>query len=341
MAQTLDSAWFNFNNLAIISFHDSAGTGINNTTVTGNPALLLPVVNGPVATCCQQDVCFVHVTCTIDFTGLVLMPNYGPTTLCVGIYLELPQLTLAMVNGKNQAYNLTTWHGAANLMTLNSNKVCVQILEPTLQDGPIVLHPANFNLGNANINTNVIRETIHTKILKLGFKQICVSIFTQLCPRYSDQPYAVLKHIRKTSTCLDGQPVTATIAKYHQCMMNAIQPFATQNRFAISVCNCFIHGLDKTLLPSFCQLYLNHSTLHNLDGAYQCRMLTIILTAAQAAEDERNQIQEIACRVLVSQGFLIRVTGEAPQAKKTLNCYKDGTMGKHQPRHFWGCSRDH
>jgi hypothetical protein len=110
-----DSAWFIFANFAIISFHNSAGTGINNTTIAGNPALLLPVINGPVATCYQQDVCFVCVTCTINFTGLVLMPNYGQTTLCIGFYLELPKSTVTMVNGYKQAYNLRMWHGAANL----------------------------------------------------------------------------------------------------------------------------------------------------------------------------------------------------------------------------------
>jgi hypothetical protein len=242
-----DSTWFNFANLAIISFCNSVSMGINNTTVAGNPALLLLVINGPVATCCQQDVCFVCVTCTINFTSLVSMPNYGPMTLNVSFYLKLPQSTIVMVNGNNRAYNLTTWHGTANLTTLTSNKVRVQILEPTLQVGPIALCLANFNLGNANINTNAIRNTIHAKILELGFKQICRSIFTQLCPRYSDQPHAVLEHIRQTSTDPNGQPVTATVIEYYQRMMNAIQPFAMQNRYTISVCNCFINGLEKML----------------------------------------------------------------------------------------------
>jgi hypothetical protein len=127
-----DLAWFNFNNLAIILFHGLAGRGINNTTVAGNPAVLLPIVNGPLGNCRQQDIRFMCVTCTIDFTGLVTMHNYGPMTLCVGCYLELPQTTFAMVNGNNQAYNLTTWHGAADLATLTSDEVCTQILEPNL-----------------------------------------------------------------------------------------------------------------------------------------------------------------------------------------------------------------
>ncbi len=340
-----DFAWFNFNNLAIISFHNSAGTGINNMTVAGNPALLLLVINGPVANCCQQDVCFVGITCTINFTGLVTMPNYGPTMLCVGFYLKLPQMTIAMANEHNVAYNLTTWHSAANLATHTSEEVCTHILEPTLQDGPIALCPANFNLGNANINTTAIHKAIHTKILKLGFKQIWALIFTQLCPGYSNQPHAVLEHIRQTSTAPDGQQVTAMVIKYYQRMMNAVRPFATQQSYAISLCDCFIQGLNRTLPPSFCCLHPNHLTTHDLDGSYQCRTLPIILAVVTVAEDKRNQIQDIAMTMLVSQGFFICTSGKAgtyaSQAEKTLGYYKNSSTGKCPPHHCWGCGGDH
>jgi hypothetical protein len=96
-----DSMWFDFRNLVIISYHDLAGTGINNTTVASNPALLLPVQNGA---------SFVRVTCTVDFTGLVAIPTYGPTMLRICFYLELPKTTVAMLNGSYVAYNLMTWH---------------------------------------------------------------------------------------------------------------------------------------------------------------------------------------------------------------------------------------
>jgi hypothetical protein len=70
-----------------------------------------------------------------------------------------------MLDGHNIAYNLTTWHGAADLPTLISKQVCTLILEPCLQDGPIALCPSDFNLSNANIDTVTIRETIYAKIL--------------------------------------------------------------------------------------------------------------------------------------------------------------------------------
>ena len=39
-----DSTWFNFTQLMIVSFHNSAGTQINNTTIAGNATILLPVM---------------------------------------------------------------------------------------------------------------------------------------------------------------------------------------------------------------------------------------------------------------------------------------------------------
>jgi hypothetical protein len=223
-----DSTWYNFCNLAIITFHDSAGTEIKNTTNAGDPAILLPIQNSPKAACHQKDVHFVCVTCSVSFSRLVTISNYGPTTLCIGFYLKLLQMTVAMTNGNNVIYYLTLCHGVSVLLMLTSKEVCTLILALCLQDGPIALCPANFNLGDANIDAITIHKTIHAKILCLRFKQICATIITQLCPGYSDQPHVVLKHIFQMSTGPDGKPVTPTVIEYYQHMLNAMHQFAMQ-----------------------------------------------------------------------------------------------------------------
>ena len=43
-------AWCNFDNLTILSFHNDAGAQVNNTTAADS-AVLLPVIDGPVADC--------------------------------------------------------------------------------------------------------------------------------------------------------------------------------------------------------------------------------------------------------------------------------------------------
>jgi hypothetical protein len=82
------------------------------------------------------------------------------------------------------------------------------------------------------------------QILKLGFQQICTSIFQQLYPGYSNQPHVAIEHIRQTAQGPDGQLVTASVINYYQRMLNALRPFATEKTYAISVCDRLIQGLD-------------------------------------------------------------------------------------------------
>ncbi len=71
----------------------------------------------------------------------------------------------------------------------------------------------------------------------------------------------------------DGQFVTAMVINHYWRMLNAARPF-----YAISVCNHFIQGLGRTLLPAFCSKYTNHSIIHDLDGRInvECSRLSLL-----------------------------------------------------------------
>jgi hypothetical protein len=344
-----DEAWFNFGNLVIQSFHNSAGAVIQNTTVAGNPSVLLPVIDCPLPACHQQDVCYVRILCTVDYSRLITVG--GPTMLRVAFYIKLPQTMRVMVNGVRVNYNPTSWLGASDLSTLSCAEVCTNILEPCLHDGPITLSVADFNLAKANVDDKTICKTIQMMILKLGFKQICTSVFQQLCPGYSNQPHAALENIHQSAPGPDGQMVMASVIEYYQRMMNALKPFAAKGTYAVSVCNWFIQGLDCRLIPCFCRLYPMHSTIHNLNGMYQCQQLPIILAAAQAAKDKVKGMQDIA-RGLLGQGFYTNVTGNdaaayPSQAERTLSCYGNGGDGTscrgcwRRPTECFGCGDNH
>jgi hypothetical protein len=58
--------WMDFGHLTILSFHQSDGNRIDDTTVAADPQVLLPVVNGALAICCKQDVKFVQVQFTTE-----------------------------------------------------------------------------------------------------------------------------------------------------------------------------------------------------------------------------------------------------------------------------------
>ncbi len=90
--------------------------------------------------------------------------------------------------------------------------------------------------------------------------------------------------------------------------MSAAHPFATQWQYAVSMYNSFIQGLDCTLMPQFWKNYPQHSSAHNLSGAYQRRVLPVILAAVQAAKDKCQQIQDISRKIITSQGFFMQGT---------------------------------
>jgi hypothetical protein len=42
-----------FHHLQLLSFHNNAGKEVNNTCLVADPAILLPVINGTLNTCCK------------------------------------------------------------------------------------------------------------------------------------------------------------------------------------------------------------------------------------------------------------------------------------------------
>ncbi len=86
--QVYEEGWCNPANLQILSFHDSTRTRINNTTVAGDPTILLPIINRPLAACRQQDVRFVRVQVSLDLAHLLGAGHVGPTVLKLMYYLK-------------------------------------------------------------------------------------------------------------------------------------------------------------------------------------------------------------------------------------------------------------
>jgi hypothetical protein len=77
-----------------------------------------------------------------------------------------------------------TFHGPDNLCTLSPAKVKEQLLDKTLQDGPVELMPTSFGLTTARTSGTALRTKIDQKILRLAFHTVCHTLFLELCPGY-------------------------------------------------------------------------------------------------------------------------------------------------------------
>ncbi len=144
---------------------------------------------------------------------------------------------------------------------------------------------------------------INSKILKLAWDQLCMPIFNELCPGYSNQPQAALKHIRQSYINADGNLVCTPVFTYYQRMMNAMHPFASNIRFPKSVNNALIDGLDKHLMPIFCRNHANHALQHNLEASFQRSRFGIIRCVMTMAKDEVQSISAIARSSVGRQTF--------------------------------------
>jgi len=113
--------------------------------------------------------------CNSVLTSLLLLTPVSQLILCTLLaeyYIELPQSTKAVTGGNNQAYNLTTWQGTANLKGMSCNEVKTDILDITLQDGPVDLQPAAFGLTAARTDGLVLNSVVDSKIIKLAYLTI-------------------------------------------------------------------------------------------------------------------------------------------------------------------------
>jgi hypothetical protein len=275
--------WHNFNNLTILSFHNSAGNQIND----GNPQVLLPIQDGNLANCCSQDVRFVHVKSTHDFTSRQhMVRNPTPPILCVSYYFEFPQSTHALTSSNGQAYTLVTYAGPENFRTLSPAYVQLQILAACMQDSPIILKASNFNLSSANTDAFEVGLEIECKIQQLAWPEICASVFHEVCPSHSDKPHAALEQICQTYKDCNGTLVTTPVFAYYQRVINAICPFSKDICFPVSVCNYLIDGLDQRLTSIFHCNYSDYGQPHVMLASHQHGWFPIILCTMQSAEEE-------------------------------------------------------
>jgi hypothetical protein len=188
--------WFDFAFLTVLSFHRSNGDRIDDTTVAGNPTVLLPIVDGPAATCRKPDVKFVRVRCTLNFGALISLNPFPVTpVLRVEYYIELPQTIRQVCRGNNDI-SIETFVGHDNLTTYTPGEV-QGILEEVQQDAPMKLTESEFNLQAANTDSINLAADIDRRILKLAWHQVCALLFAEICPGYTAQPQAAIDHIKQ------------------------------------------------------------------------------------------------------------------------------------------------
>ena len=311
--------WMNFRNLTIISWHDSTGTVINNTTVGGDPSILLPIQNGALANCRQPDVKFVRVQVSVDYSYTLR----GASPIRLDFYVELPQTATAMVNGAGNAYTLVTYAGPADLRTLDTAQTASTILEITYQTKPGQIQPPVFGATAATLNQDHAMSDIESKILRVCMDAVFADVFLAAAPNFTNQPEAALEYVKQLFTDSDGKEVYRSVQEYYTQIMGAIQPFVAQRQFPVNVAEKFKSNMDPGLAKFFKQAFPLWSDTVPLEGELQLAALRRMLQAAQTAEENRKLISNEATAAINANAFMYQgAQTNASQAETTINNYK-------------------
>jgi hypothetical protein len=221
--------WHNFQNLTILSWHNLAGTILTTTTTADDASILLPIQNGLLADFRQQDVRFVQVQESVDYSYSIR----GVSPLRLDFYIKPPQGTSAMTNGGGVAYTLVTYAGPANLRTLDTAQACSTILGVTYQSAPGQLVQPAFGTTSATLNYDCFMVEIESKILSIVQEQIFKSVFPDVAPNYTDQPEVTLEHVYQIITDKDGNKSCRSVQEYYTQILAAMQPFIKERTFPV------------------------------------------------------------------------------------------------------------
>ena len=192
------------------------------------------------------------------------------------------------------------------------------------------------------MDSSSIQEKITRKIMKLAFNQICATLFSMLCPNYTNQPHAAVDVIKQSYMESEGNRVSTSIFAYHMHMILAMRPFISLCTFPVSVCNKFMQGLDPRILSYFEGFYPAHNEPHELDGQTQPNKLHLIYMTAIKVENVYN-VTTAAAREDVGAAYpsyCAMVPALPSQAENTLRQYDNTTASPATPATPpWTCGK--
>jgi hypothetical protein len=322
--------------MQILSFHNSMGAVIPNTTTAADPMILLPLQNGNINQCRAADIRFVRLQCNISFRDKITTAG-SINTFRYEYYIELPQTTHNLTNGNNQPYQLTTWGGVDDLRTLTGAVVRRDILAHTLQVGPAQLIAPAFASTRATLETSTARIDIEESLLRMAYDQIGATLLEALAPNFTTQPHVIIDQVRQVRMSEDGKWECMSVHDYFTQFSAATMPFNFMTTFPIDVCAKFKLNLDPALHLLFQKHYPNHSQIVPLDATTQRATLHAMHQAAQLAEQERESILSI---VTPPQAQAQAYIQQGQQTATVLQSQAETTLSTHSPgkgKRRYGC----
>jgi hypothetical protein len=267
----------------------------------------------------------------LDFLDLNTIVPAPSCVLRGEYYIQLPQRTVQLLNGNNVAYNLTTFLGAANLLTLSPLEIQRDILDETHQDGPFDLLQPAFNLTSCQMDSSVVYRNLKTLVVKLASDTVHEQLFSVLVPEYSMEPQSVLEHIWQSYVDDSGVPILQSAQVYYTTFLNAMQPFYDLEEYPIDVAGVFMAHIEPTLMKmkSFRVHYPDFGQACERTAIIQRWILMDMLKALIRAEaDVSNILEIVSADKREGDQFHVKpstILAYPSVAEQTINLYTPGS----------------
>ena len=323
-----NACWLDMTYLTILSFHNSQGQVIANAVTAADTSVLKPVQNGNLADCRPADVRFARVQLALDFRDLcTAAAPTDNTTLRAAYYIELPQSVVVLTNGAGANYNLTTFHGAADLRTLSVDEIRRDVLSQVFQDAPVELVEAAFNLATVSTESTSIQARIKNDILRIAMKTIEHAIFESLCPNYTMEPQAAVESVFQVAKDNEGNEITHTVANYYAYLFASARPLLHQRNLPVDLVSIFIKNSHPDIQNVLKETYTRLNDVRSREKRFQCSELSIVLKLMISAEHRIASTQDIINRAIGGQSFHAGTAAYPSVAERTLTKYQPGNNG--------------
>jgi hypothetical protein len=283
----LSHNWENFQYLTILSWHNTKGTVIADTTSAANPSVLKPIHDGKRDDCRSAGIKFIQVQLKLDYSDLATLDRRHPILSSMASttssYLKLPRILPMKV----------VPHGGNDICSLSAEEVKCTILDVTYQDGLYDLLVPSFNLTLCHTDSTGIYGKLKSMVVCLALDTIRNTLFMVLVPNYSIKPQPVLDHIWQSYVDANGKTVELNVQVYYTNFMNSIRSFYDLEEYPIDLAGVFQDHMNPSMQKSFCVHYPTFGATCSRDGITQHSILMDMLTMLIKAENDLTNILDI------------------------------------------------
>lgn len=324
---------FNPANFTIISFHDSEGVKLNNSTVAGNSQKLKTVgdmaTNNAAAARREADIAFAMVKVTIDVSSVTKDPN---SKFKMDTWIELPRTSNQVKDGNGNTIDVFTFGGKEDIRTYTREEFKTEILDVTGQDKPAALQRPAFGRTECTLDESAKDEKFRDVVIKQCLPYVKNQLFKACCPGVAFRPSSALLMVKQIMKDDNGNEYRISMSLYFTNLGIACTCMGKDD-YELDVVIYACDNMDPDVRRELESAHDGHLKARARDWVTQTRALNELLPVAAAAEkrvlNTRSIVSAKTTQMLLSvPGFKAHATSSSTPGFASI---AEQTIGNNSP----------